>query len=75
MKSRRPALFPAQREIAVQNLEKSFVREMDGAWRCIEPAELDLPTGRIQIAVGARFTPGTRFMGVDIARLLEETRD
>jgi hypothetical protein len=58
----------------VQNLEKSFVREHDGAWRCIEPAELDLPTGRIQVAVGTRFMPGTRFMGIDIARLLEEKR-
>ena len=75
MKTARAARFPAQRETAVHNLEKSFVREQDGAWRCIEPAELDLPTGRIQVAVGARFTPGTRFMGVDIARLLEEKRD
>ena len=75
MKTPGAALFPAQREIAVQNLEKSFVREQDGAWRCVEAAELDLSSGRIQIAVGARFTPGTRFMGVDIARLLEEKRD
>lgn len=56
----------------MQNLEKSFVREQDGAWLCVEAAELDLPSGRIQVAVGTRFTPGTRFMGVDIARLLEE---
>lgn len=59
----------------MQNWHKIFVRELDGAWVCVEAAELDLPTGRIQIAVGTRFIPGTRFMGVDIARLLEETRD
>ena len=58
----------------MQNFAKSFVREQDGTWRCVEPAELDLPTGRIQVAVGMRFTPGTRFMGVDLARLLEEKK-
>ena len=59
----------------MQNLRKIFVRELDGTWVCIEAAELELPSGRIQIAVGTRFTPGKRFMGVDIARLLEESRD
>jgi hypothetical protein len=56
----------------VQNVTKSFVRETDGTWLCIEPAELKLDGGRIQVAVGTRFVPGTRFMGVDVARLLEE---
>ena len=58
----------------MQNFAKSFVRDEDGGWRCIAPATLDLPTGRIQVAVGTRFTPGTHFMGVDLARLLEERR-
>jgi hypothetical protein len=58
----------------VQDFRKSFVREQDGAWVCVETAELDLPSGRIQVAAGARFAPGTRFMGVDLARLLEEQR-
>ena len=49
-----------------------FVRESDGVWLCVEAAELDLPGGRIQVAVGTRFTRGTRFMGVELARLLEE---
>ena len=57
----------------MQNFAKSFVREEDGGWRCVAPATLDLPSGRIQVAVGTRFTPGTHFMGVDLARLLEET--
>jgi len=51
---------------------KSFVREPDGAWRCVAPAETLLPSGRIQVSPGARFVPGTRFMGVDLAQLLEE---
>jgi len=50
----------------------SFVREADGAWRCIEPAEVSLATGRIQVSPGSRFVRGTRFMGVDLAQLLDD---
>ena len=49
-----------------------FVRQSDGAWVCIEAAELNLPGGRIQVALGARFIPGMRYMGVDLAGMLEE---
>jgi hypothetical protein len=56
----------------VQDFRKSFVREQDGAWLCKQPVELPLPTGRIQVAAGTRFTRGTRFMGVDVAKLLDE---
>ena len=49
-----------------------FVRDGDGAWLCVQAAELDLPGGRIQVAEGTRFTRGTRFMGVDVAQMLEE---
>ena len=51
---------------------KSFVRESDGAWRCLEPAETTLPGGRIQVSPGSRFVRGTCFMGVDLAQLLDE---
>ena len=60
--------------MAVQNFVQSFVREQDGSWICVQAATLELPTGRIQVAIGTRFTPGTRFMGVDLARLLEERK-
>ena len=55
----------------MKDLDKDFRRDKDGAWVCVNPTELVLPSGRIQVAVGTRFTPGTRFMGVDIVRLLE----
>jgi hypothetical protein len=58
--------------MAMNDLRKDFVREKDGAWVCVKPTELVLASGRIQIAAGTRFTPGTRFMGVDLARLLED---
>lgn len=51
---------------------QDFVRDKDGAWVCVAATELILPSGRIQVTVGTRFTPGTRFMGVDLARLLDE---
>ena len=57
----------------MQNFIKHFVRDGSGQWRCFEPATLDLPQGRIQVAAGAIFVRGTKFMNVDIAALLDAT--
>jgi hypothetical protein len=51
---------------------KSFVRDGDGCWRCVTAAELQVSAGRIQVAPGTTFTRGTKFMGLDLAALLEE---
>jgi hypothetical protein len=55
-----------------------FSREAPGQWTCVTPCQIELTGGRIQVALGTRFTAGTRFMDVDIAGLLdkeyEETR-
>lgn len=56
----------------LQDFIKHFVRDAFGAWRCIEPAELDLPQGRVQVTPGTVFTRGTKFMNVDVAELLDE---
>ena len=48
-----------------------FCRNADGSWTCTSPATLDGPNGRIQVAVGSRFYPGTIFMGFDLAKWLE----
>jgi len=56
----------------MQNFIGHFIREGHGVWSCIEPATLDLPSGRIEVTPGSRFTYGTMFMGVDLAKLLEE---
>ena len=53
---------------------ENFVRDNAGAWRCVSPAELQTPQGRIQIAPGSVFTRGTKFMNVDLATLLDEQR-
>ena len=51
---------------------KHFVRSAPGVWTCVSPASLELPGGRIQVTAGSTFTLGTKFMGVELARLLEE---
>jgi len=56
----------------MQDLARYFVREKIGVWICVEPAELNVPAGRLQVAVGTRSVRGTQFMGVDLAELLEE---
>ena len=52
-----------------------FVREQNGAWRCVSFAELPTDLGRIQVTAGTRFMPGTIFMGVDIVKCLDEELD
>jgi hypothetical protein len=62
------------KDMALHELMRCFTRDADGAWTCIAPCTLEHPKGRIQVAPGARFTPGTIFMGVDLARWLDEQR-
>jgi hypothetical protein len=59
----------------VQDFIKSFVRDATGAWRCIHPATLDLPSGRIQVNPGSVFVKGTQFMNIDLAQLLDDLRN
>ena len=56
----------------MRDFVQNFVRDADGGWTCIAPATLQLDGGRIQVTPGTRFTPGTHFMNVDVAKLLEE---
>jgi hypothetical protein len=51
---------------------QQFRREGGGVWLCMAPATLDLPEGRVQVAPGTRFVIGTKFMNIDVARLLKE---
>jgi hypothetical protein len=57
---------------AVKDFIHCFRRDSAGHWTCIEPCEIDLPGGRIQVATGTRVSAGTRFMDVGIAELLDE---
>jgi len=57
---------------SMQQFIRHFRREGAGVWICVEPATLDTPQGRVQAAPGTRFVLGTKFMNVDLARLLDE---
>ena len=54
---------------------RHFRRDSDGSWICTSHATLATPKGRIQVTEGSRFYPGTKFMGFDLARWLEEHQD
>lgn len=55
----------------MQDFITHFVRIESGKWTCVRPGEFHGPNGRIQVAVGATFTKGTNFMGVDLADRLD----
>jgi hypothetical protein len=56
----------------MQNFIKKFAREAAGVWVCVAAASIELAEGRVQVSPGSRFTVGTRFMNVDLARMLDE---
>jgi len=37
----------------------------------MEPATLDSVLGRVQVTAGSRFVTGTKFMNLDLARMLD----
>jgi|SRR5688572_17154898 len=55
----------------MDNFIKGFRRHPDGSWECIVSSTLDGPNGRIQVTQGTRVSPGTLYMGVDLAEWLE----
>ena len=55
----------------VRDFINCFRRDSAGRWICVEPCEIDLPGGRIQVAADTVFTAGTLFMDVDVAELLD----
>lgn len=51
----------------------AFKKNPDGSWKCIKPVTIENPkSGKIQLGVGLSFTRGVQFMGVDIAKWLDE---
>jgi hypothetical protein len=59
----------------MQNVIKHFARAPTGEWVCVTPVELQTPGGRVQVASGTRFTPGTLFMGLQFAQMLDEQEE
>jgi len=54
---------------------EKFKRDKDGTWICIAPVTFEGPNGRMQVTPGTSFAPGTRFMGVDLAKWLDKQAD
>jgi hypothetical protein len=59
----------------MQDVIKHFERTPAGEWVCVAPVELQTPDGRVQVATGTRFKRGMLFMGIELARILDEQEE
>jgi hypothetical protein len=50
----------------------SFRRQPNGVWACTKPIKVDGPNSPITIDQGASFRPGALFMGINLAKELEQ---
>ena len=57
---------------AVDEFAMHFCKNRDGSWTCLLPGTFNGPNGRVQVAAGSRFYPGTVFMGFDLAAWLAD---
>ena len=53
----------------------AFCKNPDGSWTCKRAAELQTVRGRIEVAAGSTFYPGTTFMGFDLPGWLDKMLD
>ena len=51
---------------------KRFQRQPDGAWACVKALKVDGPNGPVTIGQGTGFSPGALFMGLDLAKELDQ---
>ncbi|MFC2070543.1 hypothetical protein ACFLTB_05185 [Chloroflexota bacterium] len=51
---------------------ESFEKDAKGNWRCLRGCSIEIDNKEIVFTEGLEFTKGTLFMGVDIAKWLEE---
>ena len=49
-----------------------FQRSPNGIWACKKPINVNGPNGLVIIGQGARFGPGTLFLGLDLAKELDQ---
>ena len=56
----------------MQDFIKHFTRRHDGIWTCVSPFDLKVVRGHVQVTPGTRLAPGTLFMGIDFAGMLED---
>jgi hypothetical protein len=49
-----------------------FQRGPNGVWACTKPIKIEGPNGPIIIGQGASFKPGASFLGLDLAKELDQ---
>ena len=49
-----------------------FRRHPNGVWACTKPINVNGPNGPVVIGQGASFSPGALFMGLDLAKELDQ---
>jgi hypothetical protein len=49
-----------------------FQRHPNGAWACTKPINVNSPSGPVVIHEGATFVPGALFLGLDLAKELDQ---
>jgi len=49
-----------------------FQRQPNGAWACTKPIRVNGPSGPVMIDEGRNFIPGALFMGLDLAKELDQ---
>jgi hypothetical protein len=51
---------------------KRFQRQPNGEWACTKPIKINGPSGPLMIDEGTNFSPGALFMGLDLAKELDQ---
>lgn len=54
------------------NSKEAFRKNPDGSYSVIKPVVIQSPTGSISLNPGMSFAYGVQFMGIDIAKFLDE---
>ena len=49
-----------------------FKRQPNGEWACTKPIKINGPSGPLMIDEGTSFSPGALFMGLDLAKELDQ---
>ena len=50
----------------------AFERDKDGNWRCLKACSINVENKTILIAAGTEFTKGTKHIGIDVNKWLDE---
>ena len=51
----------------------AFKKNSDGSYSVVKPVEIQGPNGNINLGPGMSFSRGVEFMGIDIAKILDES--